>query len=225
MIFRVVSLIGTARPRPKPATAVLIPTTWPRPSASAPPELPGFSAASVWMTFSTILHAGRDRAGEPVGIADRDHELSDPKVLRVPERGRDELAAFGPQNGEVGERVGADHLDGDLAPVHEGGADARGAARDDVRGGEHEAVGGDHDAAAAAVHSPAATDAARDPEVRDGGRKALRDPDDSLRIRIEHVLLGRNFGRRDERKIHRSKLAAAGRCTGWRRSRRSTTEA
>ena len=45
--------IGTASPRPTPATAVLMPTTRPRESASAPPELPGLSAASVWMTFST----------------------------------------------------------------------------------------------------------------------------------------------------------------------------
>ena len=48
-----VSSIGTARPRPTPATAVFTPTTRPALSASAPPELPGLSAASVWMTFST----------------------------------------------------------------------------------------------------------------------------------------------------------------------------
>src|SRR5919106_4297350 len=54
MIFRVVALIGTARPSPTPATAVLTPTTRPRPSDRAPPEFPGFNAASVWMTFSTI---------------------------------------------------------------------------------------------------------------------------------------------------------------------------
>ena len=32
---------------------MLIPTTRPVESASAPPELPGLRAASVWMTFST----------------------------------------------------------------------------------------------------------------------------------------------------------------------------
>ena len=52
-IRRVASLMGTARPRPTPATAVLMPTTRPEPSTSAPPELPGFSAASVCTTFST----------------------------------------------------------------------------------------------------------------------------------------------------------------------------
>src|SRR5581483_6329509 len=57
MIARVASLIGTARPSPIPATAVLIPTTRARPSASAPPEFPGLSAASVWITLSTMRPA------------------------------------------------------------------------------------------------------------------------------------------------------------------------
>jgi hypothetical protein len=63
MILRVVALIGTASPSPIPATAVLMPTTRPWPSASAPPELPGFSAASVWITFSTMRPAERERVG------------------------------------------------------------------------------------------------------------------------------------------------------------------
>ena len=45
---------GTAKQIPcAPAiTAVLIPTTLPRESTSGPPEFPGLSAASVWMTAS-----------------------------------------------------------------------------------------------------------------------------------------------------------------------------
>ena len=58
MILRVVASIGTASPSPWPATAVLMPTTCAFASASAPPELPGLSAASVWMTFSTTRPAG-----------------------------------------------------------------------------------------------------------------------------------------------------------------------
>ena len=57
-IFRVASSIGTARPSPRPATAVLMPITRALESASAPPELPGFRAASVWITFSTTRPAG-----------------------------------------------------------------------------------------------------------------------------------------------------------------------
>src|SRR3954465_8916922 len=114
MIRRVAALIGTARPRPTPATAVLIPMTRPRPSASAPPEFPGLSAASVWITLSTTRPfaperggrerpgggtrrggrggAGRDRAGEAVRVADRDHELTDAQPLRIAELGRSEVA-------------------------------------------------------------------------------------------------------------------------------------
>src|SRR5438874_1486402 len=75
MIRRVVSLIGTASPRPIPATAVLTPTTRPRASTSAPPELPGLSAASVWMTFSTM------RVAEPARVgSDRPSALTTPAV-------------------------------------------------------------------------------------------------------------------------------------------------
>ena len=49
----VVPLTGTARPRPIPASAVLTPTSRACESTSAPPEFPGFNAASVWITFST----------------------------------------------------------------------------------------------------------------------------------------------------------------------------
>ena len=58
MILRVASSIGTARPRPSPATAVLTPITCACEFASAPPELPGLSAASVWITFSTTRPCG-----------------------------------------------------------------------------------------------------------------------------------------------------------------------
>ena len=58
-----VALSGTANPRPNPATAVLMPTTRARLSASAPPELPGLSAASVWMTLSTIRWVFPSRVG------------------------------------------------------------------------------------------------------------------------------------------------------------------
>src|SRR5579871_5456073 len=61
-IFLVVALTGTAMPRPTPATAVLMPTTRACASASAPPELPGLSAASVWITSSiTRPRAGSER--------------------------------------------------------------------------------------------------------------------------------------------------------------------
>ena len=80
MIRWVVALMGTAMPRPIPATAVLIPTTRPRLSASAPPELPGLSAASVWMTSSIRRAVVRVRTGML-----RPRALTTPAVT-VPER-------------------------------------------------------------------------------------------------------------------------------------------
>ena len=55
MIRRDVLLMGTASPSPAPATAVLMPTIRLLASAKAPPELPAFRAASVWMTSSITL--------------------------------------------------------------------------------------------------------------------------------------------------------------------------
>ena len=52
-----------------------MPTTRPRESASAPPELPGLSAASVWMTFST------SRLDRPSRVdSDRPSALTTPAV-------------------------------------------------------------------------------------------------------------------------------------------------
>ena len=165
MIRWVVALTGTARPRPTPATAVLMPTTRPRPSASAPPELPGLSAASVWITLSITRtprpgprrqgaaerrdDAGGDRALEPVRVADRDHELADTQLLGVAELRRRQVAVLGADHREVGERVAAGDGEAKLAAVGEPGAAAV-AAGDDVGGGEDEAVVGEHDAAAGA---------------------------------------------------------------------------
>src|ERR1700683_5355758 len=75
MIFLVVALIGTARPRPTPATAVLMPTTRARESARAPPELPGLREASVWITSSI------SRTAAPLLVgSDRPSALTTPAV-------------------------------------------------------------------------------------------------------------------------------------------------
>ena len=75
---RVVALIGIASPRPTPATAVLMPTTRPRPSTSAPPELPGLSAASVWMTSSTIRVVSPERVGSERPSAETTPAVTEP---------------------------------------------------------------------------------------------------------------------------------------------------
>ena len=45
--------IAKQMPCAPPAIAVLMPTMRPAPSTSGPPEFPGFSGASVWITLST----------------------------------------------------------------------------------------------------------------------------------------------------------------------------
>jgi hypothetical protein len=55
-----------------------MPTTRPRPSASAPPELPGFSAASVWITLSTTRTADPARVGSERPSADTTPAVTEP---------------------------------------------------------------------------------------------------------------------------------------------------
>ena len=107
---RVVSLIGTASPRPMPATAVLIPTTRPSPSASAPPGVAGVQrGVGLHDVLDQPLGAARaDRqraaeraddarghaAAEAARVADGDDQLADPQVAGVAERGGVEVAAY-----------------------------------------------------------------------------------------------------------------------------------
>ena len=48
------------------------------PSASAPPELPGLSAASVWITFSTIRTVDPDRVGSERPRAETTPAVTEP---------------------------------------------------------------------------------------------------------------------------------------------------
>ena len=90
----------------------------------------------------------------------------------------------GAQHGEIGERVGPDRPQRELAPVGERRAHAAAAAPDDVRRGEQEAVRRDHDAGAAAG-PPAAADA----QVRHGRRDGLGDERDDARVGVERLAL------------------------------------
>ena len=107
-----------------PATAVLTPTTRQALVTSAPPELPGFREASVWMTLSIVRTVSPARAGserpsaettpavtepaKPLRVADRDHELSHAQALGVAERRGREVVVLRAHDGEVGQRVGPD---------------------------------------------------------------------------------------------------------------------
>ena len=52
-------------------------------------------------------------------VADRDDELSDPQPLRVAELGGHEVTSVHTQDRQVGERIGADHFELELAAVDE----------------------------------------------------------------------------------------------------------
>ena len=158
-----------------------------------------------------------DRAGEPVRVADRDHELADPQPLGVAQLGGDEVVRLGPKHGEVGVRVGADDVEAQLAAVDERGAAGPRRALDHVRRGEQEPVRRDHHRAAAA-----GPPAARDAEVRHRRREPLGDRDHGARVGVE-----RFFFRRDERQF-RPRAEASNRvvgCGGWPRSRPAATAA
>jgi hypothetical protein len=124
------------------------------------------------------------RPGEAVRVADRHHELSDPQALGVAEVSRGEVVRLRAQHGEIRVWVGADELEPELATVDERGAPAAVAAGHDVRRGEQEPVGRDHDRAPTAA--PAA---ARDAQVRHRRRKSLGDGDHRVRIGVERLLL------------------------------------
>ena len=104
MIARVAALIGTARPSPIPATAVLMPTTRP---AAVGERAAGVARVQRRVGLDDVLDeparpavargerapegaddARRHAAGEPERIADRDDELADAQPIRVAERRR-----------------------------------------------------------------------------------------------------------------------------------------
>ena len=127
-------------------------------------------------------------------VSDGDDELPDPQALGVAERGGLEVVRVGAQDREVGERVRADDLEAQLAPVRERGAAGPVRAGDHVRRGEQEAVGCQrHAAARSGGHAPAAG-AAGHPQVGHRGGDPLGHVDDDPGIGVER--LGVALGRR-----------------------------
>ena len=147
-----IRLIGMANPiEPLRAAIVLTPTTCPPMSTSGPPELPGFTAASVWMKSNpgadglerrALPAHDPERHGllEPERVAEREHELPDREPLGVAER-------------EHRQRLGGVHLD--QGQVHAPVPADDGAGEPPARGEPHldrrralDDVGVGHDVAA-----------------------------------------------------------------------------
>lgn len=189
-IRRVVVLIGTARPRPIPATAVFTPTTRARPSASAPLDDPaGRPGAGREGPAEGAHDAGGDRAGEPHRVSDRDDELVHSEAVGVAEGCRSEVRAAGPHHRDVGERVAPHDLEVELPPVDEGGRAAV-RAEDDVGGGEQEAVGSDGHGASRPLRAAAPADAPHHLQAGDRWGELLRYGSDDRGVGVEGLPLG-----------------------------------
>ena len=147
-------------------TAVLMPITSPREDTSGPPELPGLSAASVWITSSIIrpVVARSERpsaeitpavtvnskpSGLPIAIAIWPRR----NVFELPSGANARLRArVGAQQREVGVGIDAEQPRLGGAAFGVGQADLARAV-DDVGVGQHQPVGRDHDAGAGAAAS------------------------------------------------------------------------
>ena len=94
-------------------------------------------------------HAGRDRVLEPVGIADRDHELPARSGCESPKVHRGEAGRADSQHRQVGVGIVADQVGPPRAAVGQRHVDL-GRALDDMAVGEDQAVGGKHEPGAGA---------------------------------------------------------------------------
>ena len=225
-----------------------MPTTVPWPSTSAPPELPGFSAASVWITSSIIRvvppsragserpkrrhHARGHRPGEAVRVADRDDELPDAQQSRVAQLRRGSDTRLRPQQRQVRQRIDAHDRSGHV--------DARSErhphhppARDHVRVREHEPVRRDHDARAGAATTHA--------QVRDRRAEPLGYAHHHLRVGVQrsHLHNDSDLGastvpggarphasrRRPRSRSCASATSSSGSTSRTRRTRRSSSSA
>ena len=129
-------------------TAVLMPTTSPCEDTSGPPELPGLSAASVWITSSIsrpdCARSERPSAETtPVVTVDSKPSGLPMAITSCPRLSRLELPSAGgrqrhrrvdPHQREIGVRIVADNAGGEVAPLDGGDPHLRGAA-------DHVAVG------------------------------------------------------------------------------------
>ena len=182
-------------------TAVLMPTTSPREETSGPPELPGLSAASVWIT-SSISRPLRERSERPSAettpvvtveleaerIADGDHELAALELFGIAKRRRRQGHRFvDAQQREIGIGVVADEPRPQFLAVGRGDVNACGGTEraGDVTVGEDQAVRRQDDAGAGAATVLAAAVLAIRPgiavmhgKLHHGGTDPVDDVDD-----------------------------------------------
>ena len=213
-------------------TAVLMPITSPRDDTSGPPELPGLSAASVWIT-SSIMRPVVARSERPSAeitpavtvefeaerIADRDREVAALQGLGIAERREREAAGgVGAQQREVGVGIDAEQARLGGAPFGVGQADLARAV-DDMGVGQRQPVGRDDDAGAGAA-ARLAVDALAGVDAHHRRADGLDHRGDRLRIGVEqHALVGALAGaaRRGTaaRRGGRGRADRRGGCRAW----------
>ena len=196
-------------------TAVFTPTTSPCEDTSGPPELPGLSAASVWIT-SSISRPVRERklrpsaettpvvtvdskpSGLPMAITSwpRFKRLESPSGAASQRHRLDDA-----QQSEIGVGIVADQPRGEVLAFGRRHFDARGgtggAARaGDVAIGQDQPVGRHHDAGPGAAAGAAVGFAGVNREPDHGRADPVDHVDDGARIGVEErLVLDRNFGR------------------------------
>jgi hypothetical protein len=148
---------GMAKPMPTlppdfEKIAVLMPVSRPCMSTSAPPELPGLIAASVWMKdcaspTPTCVRASAEMMPcvtvwpTPNGIADRQHEIADLQRVGIADLDRGEiLGALQLEHGKVRARVAQQDRRLEFTLVGERDLNL-GHALDDVVVGDHQPAG------------------------------------------------------------------------------------
>jgi hypothetical protein len=133
--------------------------------------------------------AGRHRSAEAERIADSDYQLADAQFRRVSEhRGSQSPTRRGPNHGEVGQRVGTDDLEIELAPIGER-SHAPIRSRHDMRRSEEETVGRDEDGTPA-TFALAATGSLPHLEVRDRSGHGFGNRSHYLGVGVESLCLG-----------------------------------
>jgi hypothetical protein len=118
--------------------------------------------------------------------ADRDHELAHVQRVGVAKLRVREVAGLGAQHREVRQGVGAHHLGTERTSIGEGRLRRAVAPLDDVRRGEHVAVGG-YDNRAATPLGATAPGAPSDAQVGDRGAQPLGHRRDGARVGVERL--------------------------------------
>ena len=93
-----------------------------------------------------------------------------------------------PEHCQIRERVGAYNREVEIATIGERRAPPRVASGNNVRGGQDEAVGCDHDPASSTVEYPPATNWTKDTQACHRRRQLSRDRDNHARVRVKRRL-------------------------------------